>query len=246
VLTYVLHAFLHRIDADLQGKRIFLGLTYLIVWAAALLRAARARGGPYALLWCIVGVPWLCLFALSGKPLVPVFHPRYVIFGLPALITLLAAGALGFAGRWRTLAIGALIAGHVAGVVMLRWRGFTDVRGHWSMNQIAEEVSQPIDGELPWVASSWIFGFADARATLDPRQRVTIVLPAQPAYVGSDIAYYGRPDWYVLSWSEIHAHHVWVIDSAGAPPSEVPAGWTLVTSHDRGYAHTRLFTSAAP
>ena len=246
LLTYVLHAFLHRTDGDLQSALVFPTLGYLAIWGASLRRAGRARNGPYALLWCLVTIPVVCLFVLSCKPLVPVFHPRYVIFGLPALITLLAAGALGFTGRWRAVAIAGLLIGHLAGLQMIRWRGFTDVRGHWSMNEIAAQVAKPIDGEQPWVVTTWVFGFSDARATLDRGQRVTILIPSAPSFVGDDMTYYGHPDWYITSWSQVAARHVWVIEDVAAAPVAVPSGWKLEVTHNAGYARARLFTANAP
>lgn len=246
VLSYVLHAFLHRFDNDLQNVRIFPGLLYLAAWAAALIRAGRARGGPFALLWCVVAVPWACLFIVSCEPLRPVFHARYVIFGLPALIALLAAGALGLTGRWRTFVIAVLLVGHLAGIDMVRYRGFADWRSYWTMKRIAREVSQPIDGEVPWVVSNWVFTFFDARATLDERQRVVMLASAEPRFISGEIVYYGRRDWYVLSFSEIPAHHVWIIDDAGKPPIDVPPSWKLVVTHARGYARTRLFKTDSP
>jgi len=246
VLAFVLHAFLHRIDADLQGRLVFPGLAYLAMWCAALFRAGRTRTGPYELLWCLVALPPLCLFVLSCKPLVPVFHPRYVVFGLPALITLLAAGVLGFGGRWKPVAIAVLLVGQLWGLQMLRYRGFNDTRGYWSMKQIAAEVSKPIDGELPWVAASWIFGFFDARVTLDMDQHVTMLVHSPPQFYTPDVVYYGHRDWYIFSWDEIHARHVWVIDESVAAPIDVPANWKLEVTNSRGYARTRLFATGAP
>jgi uncharacterized membrane protein len=246
LLTYVLHAFLHRSDGDLQNALTFPAVAYLAIWCASLIRAGRARNGPYSLLWGLVALPCVCLFLLSCKPLVPIFHPRYVIFGLPALITLLAAGALGFTGRWRPVVIVGLLLGHLAGLQMLYWRGFADVRGRFSMKEIAERVAKPIDGERPWVVATWVFGFSDARATLDAGQRVTILVPTAPSFVGDDMTYYGHPDWYITSWSDVRARHVWVIEDIAAPPVAVPSGWKLEATHNAGYARTRLFTANAP
>ena len=246
VVAFVLHTFLHRVDSDLQGRLVFPGLAYLAMWWAALIRARRAHNGPHALLWSLIAVPLLCLFVVSCPPLRPVFHPRYAVFGVPALITLLAAGALGFTGRWRSIAVSVLLVGHLCGLRMLRYRGFNETRGFWSMKQIAKEVSAPIDGELPWVVATWIFPFFDARATLDMRQHVTIRVDSPPEFHTPGVVYYGHPDWYIFSWGEIHARHVWVIDENGAPPVEVPANWKLEVTHSRGYARTRLFAIQTP
>ncbi len=247
VSSYVLHTFLHRLDADLTSWPLFPGLVYLVAWGAALLRAGRSRGEAYALLWAIAGVPWLFLLALSCKPLVPVFHPRYVIFGLPALITLLATGARLIHGRLGAVVIAMLVLGNLAGVRLLRDRGFNDTRGYWAMKSIARDIAKPIDGELPYVVSAWLFPFLDARATLGDEQRVVQLRDHKPsAKTIPDALYYDRPDWYVMSLSEISARHVWFIEEATAPVHDVPANWTLIITHRRGYARYRLFTVTAP
>jgi len=247
ILGYVELAFLHRGDRDLSGAKVFPGLLYFAVWAAALIRAGRARGGPYVVLWCLISVPWVCLFALSCPPLRPVFDPRYVMFGLGGLLTLLAAGALGCTGRWRPFAIAVLLAGHVWGLTMLYHRGFSETRGFFAMKKIAAEVSQPVDGELPWVVSTWVFGFYDARATLAENQRVLLLTGGKPTANDRDtVLYYDRPDWYTASLSNIHARHVWLMEQINGPLVDVPPNWDLVVSHRRGYARTRLFTISSP
>jgi len=246
ITAYVTYAFLHRQDADLQSGYVFPALLFLTVWAASLIRAGRVRHGLNTLLWCMVGVPWLCLFVLSCKPLVPVFHPRYVLFGLPALITLLATGVLGFERRWKAIAAVVLIAGGLWGLQLLRWRGFSDTQGYWSMKQLAKTVAKPIDGEKPWIVTDEIFCFADARATLKPTQRVVIFLPEKPAFVTPHILYYDRPDWYILSLTDIQTRHAWTIQKQGGTEIAMPAGWKLVKTLDLGYAHARLFRHDTP
>jgi hypothetical protein len=172
-----------------------------------------------------------------------VFHPRYVVFGLPALITLLAAGARACTGRWRTAAIAILVVGHLVGLRELHVQGFNDTRGYWAMDAIAREIGKPIDGELPAVVSTWLFPFMDARATLPDEQSVRELRgsPPDPTKI-PDSLYYDRPDWYVLSLADVHARHVWLLEDAAAPPHDVPPSWTLEVSHRRGYARTRLFS----
>ena len=241
-LSYVLTTFLHRNDADLSGVKVFPALAYLATFGALVVRAARQRGAAFTYAWCLVLVPCALLFVLSCKPLLPVFHPRYVIFGLPALIALLVAGAWTISGRWRVVAIAVLLIGHLEGEKLLRWRGFSDVRGYWAMKAIAREASAPIDGEVPTVVGTTLFTFFDARATLPMSQHVLQLRDEVPANDNfPDILYYDRHDWWVLSLDEIHARHVWVVDDAGKPPTAVPTSWRLVTGHLRGYAHTRLF-----
>ena len=247
VLTYVLGAFLSRVDSDLTDWRVFPGMAYLAVWGASLIRAGRAKTGPYALLWIGIAVPWVLLFILSCKPFVPVFHPRYVIYGLPGMITLLCAGALAFTGRWRTVTICVLVAGNLMGLRMQRWRGFNDTRGYYSMKQIAREISKPIDGDLPTIVSTWLFPFFDARASLSDDQRVVFVRDKPPSlHLFPDVIYADRPDWYVFGLPEIRASHVWLLEDALASPAAVPDTWHLVVTHRRGYARTRLFTVGPP
>jgi len=243
VVWYVWLTFLHRLDHELEGWKFFIAIIYIAAWGCSLVRAGRLRGGPYALLWLIATIPMLCLFILSCKPFVPIFHARYVVFGLPAVITLLAAGALSLAGRWRVLAIAILIAGHVSGILMLRWKGFNDTRGYWAMKAVAKDVSKPIDGELPTVVSSWVFTFLDARATLDEKQRVVNFRESAPLDYGfPDVMYAAHPEWYVLSLDDIHARHVWFLDEHMHAETEVPKSWKLEVMHYRGYARERLYT----
>ncbi len=240
---YVTGTFLHRLDAELQGIRVFPALLYLATFALVLVRARVARGGPFAMLWCLVVVPWVFLFILSCPPLAPVFHPRYVIFGLPALITLLAAGARTLTPRWRVMAMVILLVGNLSGIEMLRWRGFDDTRGYWGMKQLAREIGQPIDGGLPTIVCAWLFPFFDARATLPPEQRIIQLRDSPPVATSfPDVLYYDKPDWYVTKIDDVHARHVWFVDEAGAPAKPVPDAWKLEITHVRGYARARLFT----
>jgi len=239
VFSYVLSTFVHRYNQDLTAFRVFPALLYLAAWATAMINAARAKGGPYALLWLLVAIPWVCLFLLSSG-IMPVFDPRYVLFSLPALITLLAAGVLASPSRWRWLVVAVLVAGHLLGIQMLRYRGFTDRRGYYAMKKIAKEVSLPVDGELPWVATDWVFTFSDARAVLDPEQHVVWLRDHVPQLARVDLLLYDRPDWYVRSLSDIPAHHVWTLENPDARMA-VPANWKLIVSHRRGYAMTRLY-----
>jgi uncharacterized membrane protein len=247
VLNYILLAFLYRGDGNLASVRVFPGVLYLIMWVAALTgvgRAARDGRGPYMLLGLIVGVPWLCLFLVSCVR--PVFDPRYVLFGVPALLSLLAAGALALAGRWKPVTVIVLLLGHLWAVKELRYRGFSETRGFFTMKKIAREVSQPVDGELPWIVATWPYGFYDARATLDSAQNVKLLLGAKPAILNTDtMVYYNHPEWIALSLSEVHARYVWIISPGTTPPIEVPANWTQVIGHRRGYADTRLYSISA-
>jgi uncharacterized membrane protein len=243
VASYVLSTFLHHLNGELAGRWVFPGLAFMAAWAASLIRAGRARGGPYALLWLLIAIPWACLFILSCKPFIPIFHPRYVIFGLPALITLLAVGALLLTGRWRIAVIAILLVGQLSGIRMLRWKGFNDNRGYWAMNAVAKDVRKPIDGELPVVVSAWLFPFMDALATLDPHQQVINFRDSDPVdETIPDVMYLAHPEWYVRSLDEIHARHVWFLDEKLKVETTVPSSWTLVTTHYRGYARERLFT----
>jgi uncharacterized membrane protein len=246
-LGYVLSAFLDRSDGEFSDWRVFPSLLYLFLWGAALYRATRDRElpGPRSLLWLVASVPWLFLFLLSCKPLLPIFHARYVIFGLPALITLLALGALAAPSRWRNLTVVALLIGHVTGFLALRERGNGNYRGQNPMKYIAREARQPIDGEVPWIVATWMYGFLDARATLPPNQRVVWIRDQPPRFDGIEALIYDKPDLYIHDWSQVTANHVWVIEpNTDAMP--VPPGWTLSTNHKWGYARVRRFDRAAP
>ena len=239
---YVMHAFLDILDTELANFGLFPILLYFAVFAGMLIRAPRFRPGPLALLWCVVAVPFFSLFALSCPPLVSVFHPRYVIFGLPALITLLGAGTLACVGRWRVAMIAILVAGNLFGVYMIRWRGFNDTRGYWAMKSVEPEISRKIDGEYPTIVCAWLFPFFDSKAVLDPHQPVIHFRQGPPTPdTFPDVLYAGHPDWWVTSLSDIHARHVWLLDELMKNPTDVPSNWKIVTTHRRGYLRTRLF-----
>lgn len=247
ITNYVLGTFLHRLDADLRGIRVFPTLLFVAAFAYALVRAVRAKGGPFALLWCLLAVPWLCLFILSCKPFIPIFHPRYVIFGLPALLTLLAAGAFVLVGRWRTGVIAVLVLGQISGIQFLRYRGFNDTTGYWGMKLVQKEIGKPIDGELPMVISASLFPFFDAKAVLPSTQRVVQLRDSQPPSTQfPESLYYDKPDWYVTKLDDIHVRHVWFIDDAIAPKKPVPDSWKQEAMHVHGYARARLFTLPDP
>src|SRR5262249_37838633 len=151
--------------------RVFLGLSYLALWGACLIRAGRRprevpdegmRAPALALLWCLASVPWVFLFALSVKPLTPVFHARYVLFGLPALITLLAVGAHALPRRWQVAAIVALVLGHAWAFPRMWTIGFWEYKNKFSMNSIAKEVrASAKTGEKPLIVATEQFQFFD-------------------------------------------------------------------------------------
>ena len=242
VPAYFLHAFLHLLPSDTTRVTLVPVVLYLVVIAAALVRAGRTAARPSGLLWCVVVIPFVALLLLSCPPLVPVFHARYVVFGLPAMIVLVAAGAMTWSGPRRIVVIAILFAGHVAGLGMLQWRGFTDTRRYWDMNVVASEVARPIDGELPAIVCTWAFPFFDAKATLGERQHVMHLRDAPPApNVFPELLFTGHRDWWVTSLSEVHARYVWVIDEVWKEPHPVPPTWKPLAFHRRGYVITRLF-----
>ena len=241
ILSYVLTTFLHHLDRDLQGIRVFPALLYLSVWGSALFHASRQRGPLMPLLWLVIGVPLFCIFALSCKPFVPVFDPRYVIFSLPTVVTLLAIGALRL-GRWRPYAIAVLILGHLAGQYTMHWRGFTDTREWYSMNTVAQDISKPIDGEQPLIVTDYFFAFFDARATLSNTRDIVLLVnhPIDDDRM-PDVIYNDKPEWLIRSLDDVHTRYVWLIEQAFKTSIAVPASWKLVTSHVHGYAFYRLF-----
>ena len=166
-----------------------------------------------------------------------------MIFGLPALITLLAAGALTMSGHWKKVVIAILVVGNLAGIVKLRSQGFNDAKGYWAMKSIAKEISRPIEGEKPTVVAIWLFPFFDALATVGDKQRVVNYRVYPPNYnTFPDVLYYDHPEWLVLSLDEVKARHVWMLEDVNMPPQDVPSNWKLKETHRRGYARTRLFT----
>lgn len=240
---YVLTTFLHRLDGDLKGWFAFLAVTYLVTWIAVLVRVARERDGELALLWALIAVPAALLLLLSCRPLVPVFHPRYLVFSLPALIALLSLGALACTPRRRGFAIAVLLAGNLAGLRMLEWRGFNDTHGYWSMKTVAAELAQPIDGEVPTVVATALFVYSDAHILLGDHQPIVYFRDALPKpEIFPDILYYDHRDWWILSFDEIHARHVWLLENVHAAPFPVPATWHLEDTRSLGYARYRLFT----
>lgn len=245
--NYVLHAFLHRIDGHLIGWRVFPAIVYLTVFVSAMIRAGRSKSSPQTALWCLAGVPWLFLLALSAK--VAIFHPRYVIFGLPALILLIVLGAQAMRPRWRTFVLAVLLLGHVFAYLALREFGFSDRRRYWAMKPIAAQVSKPIDGELPTVVATWLFTFVDAKVSLSSEQRV-VHLRESAKVPGTfpDVMYYDNPDWELTSLDDVHTRHAWILENGDGPNFPVPDNWHLVRSHRRGYARIRLFeiTGGAP
>lgn len=242
VTSYLLATFLHRLDSDVEAIRVFPALAYLAAWGAALIRAGRVRKGPHQLLWCLAGIPPLMLLILSCKPLVPIFHPRYVIYGLPALIALLAIGALDFAGLWRKLVIAILVIGAVAGIEFMEWRGFNEVKGFWAIESIKKDVTAKIDGETPTVITNWVFPFFDLKIALPPEQPVMHFRKDAPNKESfPDVLYYDKPDWYILNLDTVHAKYVWYIDELMKAASDVPDNWNLITLHRRGYVRERLY-----
>ncbi len=246
-IAYVLMTFLHRLDGELVGWSLFPAVIFTVTWFASMIRAGRARGGPNALLWLIVAIPPLLLFMLSCWPFVPIFHPRYVIFGIPALISLVAIGALSFSGRWRIAAIAILVVGQLSGIKMLRWKGFNDTRGYWAASAVIRDVRKPIDGELPMVISSWLFTFFDVRVSLTEKHRVVHFRETPPADNSiPDVMYSTHPDWYISSLDDVHAKHVWFLDELMHTETKVPDSWELVLVHYRGYARERLYRIPQP
>lgn len=245
-LNFVLTAFVDRTDGDIGDWRVFLALGYLFVWGAALYRGVRGSDppGPRSLLWLVAFVPFGFLFVLSCKPLLPIFHPRYVIFGLPAMITLLAIGTAVSPSRWRAVTVVVLLLGHTAGFLLLRVRGNGGYRGQNPMKKIAAEASRPIDGELPWIVTNWMFGFFDARATFPQGQRVVWVRDQPPHFGGMDALIYDKPETYVHDWSQVTAKHVWVIEPK-EESMQIPEGWASSIDHKWGYAHVRRFDRVA-
>jgi 4-amino-4-deoxy-L-arabinose transferase-like glycosyltransferase len=245
-LSYVLLAFLDRSDPETADWRVFPALVFLFLWGAALCRASRDReiAAPRALLWLVAFVPWACLFLLSCKPLIPIFHPRYVIFGLPALLTLLAIGTLRAPGRWRALTIVVLLAGQSTGFLGVRHRGNGLYRGQNPMKRVAHEAMRPIDGEVPWVVATWVWGFLDARATMPVGQRVVWMRDQPPGFHGIEALLYGKPELYIHDWSQVTANHVWLIEPE-TDSMPVPPGWTLSANHKWGYARVRRFDREA-
>ena len=240
-LTYVLTTFLHHRDRELQGIRVFPALLYLFVWTTALGHASRQRGLLMPMLWCVVGVPLVCLLILSCKPLVPVFDPRYVIFGLPALTTLLALGALRLT-RWRSLAITVLISGQLWGLYSVYARGFPDNRVGYSIDNLARDISERVDGEQPSIVTNYSFAFFNVRATLPDSLSVRLLVTNNIADDRMpDVIYNDKPEWVLKSLDDVHTKYVWLIEQAHQPSLAVPASWTLQTSHAHGYASYRLF-----
>ena len=238
---YVLHAFLHRLDADLVGWRVFPTLIYLATFTAVLIRAGRNGGPSRGVLWCLVGVPWLFLLALSSK--IAVFHPRYVIFGLLALITLMAFGALRLTPRWRAFAIVVLLVGHIVGYREMRSFGYNDHQPrYWAMKKIAKEVSRPVNGEQATIVGTWLFTFFDAKVTLGHKMHV-VHLRENPPTPGTfpDVMYYDHPEWVVDKLEDVSTRYAWTLEDVLRPPTEVPSNWKLLRTHRRGYARTRLF-----
>ena len=245
VTSYVLGGFLHRLDRELDGVRVFPALAFLFVWAVGLVRATRVRTAPATLTWGIAVVPFVFLFVLSIKPFVPMFHPRYVVFGLPALLVLLAAGALELAGRWRALAIGILVVGQLSGIENLRWRGYDDTRNWFAMKAIAADVAVPVGGELPTVVATSLYSYLDAWATFDGRQPL-LYLNEEHRSPGQfpEILFWDQPGFLIESLADVHAHHIWLLESSLKPPLEVPSSWKPSTVHLRGYVRSRLFNVA--
>ena len=247
VTNYVLGAFLHRMDRELDGARVFPALAFLMIWAGSLVRATRVGTRPTALLWCIAGIPWVFLFVLSVKPFVPIFSARYVVFGLPALITLLAVGALDFVGRWRAVAIAGLISGQLAGIQHLRWKGYEEVRGWYSMKTVAADVRVPVGGEIPTVVATSLFSYLDAWATLNEDQRL-LYLPedGRNPDMFPEVLFYDLPNIRIASLAEVHDRHVWILENSFKAPTEVPPNWKPSTVHLRGYVRVRLFNLVDP
>jgi len=245
LLDFVLTAFLNNRDAAFTDWRVFPALGYVFLWGTALYRGVPGSEppGPRALLWLVAVVPFVFLFALSCN-LLPIFHPRYVLFGLPAMITLLAIGTVVAPGRWRAITVVVLLLGHLAGFLVLRERGNADTKGYYAMKKIAVEAVRPIDGELPWIVTTWVFGFFDARATLPPRQRVVWMRAQPPTFFGVEAVLYDKPETYVHDWSQVTAKHAWVIEP-WTDTMQIPEGWTSSVEHRWGYAHIRRFDRVA-
>jgi len=243
--VYVLHAFVHALDIDATGWYVFPSLAFFVALGVALRSAMNERGG-HALLWCLLGIPWLCLFLLSCPPLIPIFHPRYVLFSLPALLALIAIGVLALRGRLRVLVLAALLLTQLVGLRLFWKRGNYEKPGYLSMKRVAKEISKPVDGEIPTVVATWQFGFFDARATLPMSQQVAILRDSVPEEWSTDAIYFDKPGWWILKLEDVPTRHVWILDSNESAPVPLPAGWKILVNHRRGYVRERLVEVVRP
>lgn len=241
-LGYVEAAFLRIPDHDAHGWLVFPALFFIVVFIATLIRARAVKSENHTLLWCLLAVPWFALFVLSCKPFVPIFHSRYVLFSLPALIAIVSAGVLAMTKRyWKAVAIVTIIGGQLVGNCVAWRRGNTDSRNFYAMKSIAREIGKPIEGALPAVVATWQFGFFDAKATLSESQRVVILRESVPQFGSTDAIYYDKPDWYITDMSALTSRYVWVMADASKPPPAIPSHWSLVNQKRRGYARLYLY-----
>lgn len=239
VVTYVLQTFAHVVDADARGWFLFPGSGLLVLVGILLVRGARTRSEYRPLVLCLAIVPPLCLFVLSCEPLRPIFHPRYVLFTLPALLGLVAQGILALPPSWRRVAGGAVIAVQLFGLAVFWHRGTIEHHQYYSMKRVAREVAQPIDGELPAVVVLGHMEFFDAKVVMRD-QDVRLLRQGQPQFGGIEAVYYDKPDWYVFDLAEVKARHVWFIEYVHNGPYGFPSHWTELQRLKRGYVQYRL------
>lgn len=221
---YVVATFLNSSNGELESLRVWPALAFFFAIGAALIAATKSKLR-LGLLWSVAFVPWLFLFALSTKPLVPVFFPRYVLFSLFALSTLVAAGALSLEPRRRAVAIAVLMFGMLWGDCSIYLHGF-DIGHHHAMREVKSIVHKPIDGAFPPVITLTQFEFFDVRATIPMDQQVVISRAAVPQYDSTDAIYYDKPDWYVTNLSQVRGPHAWLVEYASNAPLALPVGWT--------------------
>ncbi|HEY4242104.1 MAG TPA: glycosyltransferase family 39 protein [Kofleriaceae bacterium] len=239
-LEYVTSVYLDLPASRLVSWLVFPGLAFVVAVFTLAVRAMKLRGPAYALAWCVIGIPWLALFALGCKPFVPVFHPRYVLFTFPALCLMLAAGALDLRLRLRVLLVGVVLVGQVAGIAKFEVVGTNWTSGHGTVPSLMRQVTPPIAGEVvPIIAPGW-FQFFDAKAMLPDGTRVRALRDPAPTYVSTDAIYYDKPDWWVRSLDDVHAKHVWLIEDANNPETPLPKGWFELYKAKHGYARVRL------
>jgi hypothetical protein len=214
-----------------------------------MIRAGRMRLREQPLLWCIAGIPWLFLFALSIRPLTPIFHARYVLFGLLSVIALLAIGVTTLSARWRAVVLAILLLGNAVGFDRMFHRGYSEQSNWMSMKTIAREVHQAERaagaGDEPWIVVIGLFQFFDARVTL-PEYHVVRLVDSKPKFHSTDAVYYDKPDSYIFKLDEAKAKTVWLIEDSSFEPMALPPGWTVVVVHKRGYARTRLLVRSGP
>lgn len=244
VVTYILQVFSHAFDHDAHGWSVFLALGLFALLGIVLVRAARSNHR-HSLLWWLAATPLVALFALSCEPLRPIFHPRYVLFTLPALLGLVAAGTMALSGVWRLVAAIALILTQLNGIAVFWHRGAIEHHQYYSMERVARDVAQPIDGELPAVVVLGHMEFFDAKVVLRD-QDVRLLRRGSPQFWGVEAIYFDKPDWYIVDLAEVKARHVWFIEHVHNGPYGFPAHWTERRRLKRGYVQYRLAEVAGP